>query len=58
MTAPDDGLPAPDKTPFKIEAAEDLLDLPDPDWLVRDIIPSGRARSSWPLRHRAASSSA
>ena len=38
MTASDDGLPAPDETPFKIEAAEDLLGLPDPDWLVNGVI--------------------
>ena len=31
-------VPAPDETPFKIERAEDLLTLRDPDWLVRDAI--------------------
>ena len=41
MTAPLDDLPAPDETPFKIETAEDLLDLPDPDWLVHSIIQRG-----------------
>ena len=38
MTAPRDDLPALEDTPFKIEAAEDLLSLPDPDWLVNGII--------------------
>lgn len=38
VTAPLDDLPAPEDTPFKIEAVEDLLTLPDPDWLVNGVI--------------------
>ena len=38
MNAPLDDLPKPNETPFRIEAAEDLLGLPDPDWLVNGII--------------------
>ncbi len=35
---PEDGLPAPGQTPFKIETAEDLLSQPDPEWHVHDIV--------------------
>ena len=34
----EDTLPAPDKTPFKVEPAESLLNLPYPEWLVDGVI--------------------
>ncbi len=34
----EDGLPALDQTPFKIETAEDLLSQPDPEWHVHAIL--------------------
>ena len=31
-------LPSPDQTPFRIDTAESLLLLPDPEWLIDGII--------------------